>query len=430
MSMLNFKDNYICALDIGSSKIAAVLIKIQGKRISHIFFETTPSKGVKRGMIVDSIGLVGVLTKVMKSLKEKSGLNLKSVYANISGQDITSRHSRAVIPLAERGNKIITLSDVHKVNEQARILASSLEEEIIHQIPFGYTIDSRINIANPLGLYSHRLESDLYIVCVKLSLVQSLLRAINQAGFDIKGLFFSGIATSRAVLNKGLLKGANIFCDIGSDITELLFIKDGLIRDMEILALGGDDLTAELQDALKIPFDLAEDVKRSYGIIGDYVQIDENKEILIKKSDIYKPIKQKLVLEILTSKAKAMCQEIKGAVDRKSGFNEVNNFITVGRTVLLEGFLETMENTLGVSVKLGRITEPLALGHYAQDLVSFINQDDALSGQKYLNYAVSLAMICEALRSTREELVSASLSSQGLISKAVARCKEVCEEYF
>jgi len=366
----------------------------------------------------------------MRNLKEKSGLNIKSVYTNISGQDITSRHSRAVIPLAERGNKIITLSDVHRVNEQARILASNLEEEIIHQIPFGYTIDSRSNIANPLGLYSHRLESDLYIVCVKLSLVQSLARAVNQAGFDIKGLFFSGIATSRAVFDKELLKGANIFCDIGSDITELLFIKDGLIRGIEIMASGGDDLTAELQEVLKIPFELAEDVKRSYGIVGDYVQIDDNKEILIKKSDIYKPIKQKLVLEILTSKAKAMCRQIKDTADKKFDCAQVNNFITVGRTVLLEGFLETMENTLGVSVKLGRITEPRALGHYAQDLVNFINQDDALSGQKYLNYATSLAIICEALRSTREEFTSVILSPQGLISKAVTRCKEVYQEYF
>jgi len=173
--------SYICAVDIGSSKIAAVVAETKGKHFSNIYFESIPSKGVKRGVIVDSIELMGCVGKALKNLKAKSGINIKYVYANISGQDITTKHSRAIIPLAERGNKVITLYDIRRVNEQARILGSSLEEEIIHQIPFGYSIDSAENVVNPLGLYSHRLESDLYLICAKLSSIQSLGRVINQA---------------------------------------------------------------------------------------------------------------------------------------------------------------------------------------------------------------------------------------------------------
>ena len=227
--MLN---NYICALDIGSSKISACVVKIQKRRISDLYLESAASKGVKDGVITDSISLISSIEKLIKSLKAKSGVNIKFLQANISGEDILTKHSRAIIPLAERGNKVITVSDMQRVNEQARVLGSSLDEEIIHIIPSSYSIDSKSNISNPLGLYSHKLEVDLFLICGKLSSVETLSRVVNQAGYEIRGLSFSGLATSRAVFDKASKEGLSVFCDIGSDITEILIFRDGLLKDI------------------------------------------------------------------------------------------------------------------------------------------------------------------------------------------------------
>jgi len=107
--MLN---NYICALDIGSSKIAAVVAQLKRKHITNLFFDSLAVKGIKRGVIIDSIDLIGCISRVLKNLKVKSGINIKSVYTNISGQNIITKHSHAVIPLAERGNKVISALDI------------------------------------------------------------------------------------------------------------------------------------------------------------------------------------------------------------------------------------------------------------------------------------------------------------------------------
>jgi len=417
--MLN---SYICALDIGSSKIAACVVQTKRKHLVSISFETMPSKGIRQGVIVDSIELVGCISKLMKNLKAKSGVNIKFIHTNISGQDIVTKHSRAIIPLAERGNKVITLSDMQRVNEQARILGSSIEEEIIHCIPYSYAIDSKNHVINPVGLYSHRLEVDLYLLCAKLSSIQSLSRAINQSGYEIKDLSFSGLATSKAVFSKELKEGLNLFCDMGSDITELLLFKDGVLSDIEVLPIGGNDLTMQLCDALKIPFELAEDIKRSYGIIGDSAQIKEEKEILVKKSNLYKPIKQKMVSEVITSSAKTICLRIKEAVQKRASCYEINNFVIVGRTMLLEGFIETLENTLAIPVKLGRITN--------SELLSLTKEDSALSGQKYLNYLTCLGMISEALQEKPPGILSVHRPAKNLLSKAVNRVKEIYQEYF
>lgn len=417
--MLN---NYICVLDIGSSKIAAAVAQFKKKRLVNIYFECMPVKGVREGVIVDSIGLISSLTKVMKNLKAKSGINIEFVSVNISGQDIVTKRSHAIIPLAERGNKVITVSDMQRAIEQARVLGSSLEEEIIHIIPFSYAIDSKNNILNPLGLYSHRLEVELFLVCAKLSSVQSLARVISQSGYEIKDLFFSGLATSKAAFSRGMKDGLNLFCDIGSDTTEILTFKDGLLKDIQVLPFGGDDLTKELSRALKINLDLAEDIKRSYGIIASSNEIGEDKEILVKKSEFYKPIKQKLVAEIITVSAKAICVKIKEAVEKKSAPYEVNNFIIAGRTILSEGFIETLENILTIPVKFARITN--------LDIVSLIKEDGELSGQKYLTYLTCLGMLCEALESKPPGVLPLHQPAKNIILKAVNRVKEVYQEYF
>lgn len=416
------KNNYICALDISSTKIAASLAEIKGNHITNIFFDTVLVKGVKKGAVVDSIELTGCIGSILKNLKSRSGINIKVVYANISGLDIVTKHSRAIIPLAERGNKVITRSDVHRAIEQARILGSSLEEEIIHQMPSNYTIDSKSNILNPLGLYSHRLEVDLYLVCGKLSSIQTLSRTVNQSGFELKGLFFSGIATSEVAFNHELKNGISVLCDIGSDITELIAFEDGLLKDIKILSVGGNDMTAQLSGDLKIPFDLAEDVKKSHGSAGDSSHINEDKEILVKKNDLYKPIKQKLVSQILTLKADSVCQAIKESLDKIVPAQKIDNFIVAGRTVLLDGFIENLENKLATPVKLARIVHP--------DIVPLINRDDSLSGQKYLTYLTSLGIVCQALKKVNPRALTNSEPTLNIIKKTINKVKEVYQEYF
>ncbi len=415
-------NNYICALDIGSSKIAACLALIKKGKLAELYFDSYPIKSVKEGVIVDSRELINRIGKLLKGLKEKSGIKFKFVSVNISGLDILTKHSHAVIPLAERGNKIISESDMQLVIEQARILGSSLEDEILHMIPLSYAIDAKGSIANPLGLYSHRLEVDLYLICARLSSVQSLTRVINHSGYEIKDIFFSGIATNRAVFTSQLNEGDSVLCDIGSDTTEIMIFREGVLKDIEILNFGGDTFTRELVDKLKVPVDLAEDIKRSYGVIGNPLDIAEDKEILVKKSEFYKPIKQREVCEVLTASANNICQRIKSALEKKVPLHEINNFVIVGRSMLLEGFIENLEKVLNLPVKLGRITN--------LQIVSLISENSELSGHKYLKYLTCLGMVSEALRVRPVGVLPLHQPAKNFILKAFSKIKEAYQEYF
>ncbi|MDD4941315.1 MAG: cell division protein FtsA [Candidatus Omnitrophica bacterium] len=416
-------ENCICALDIGSSKIAAVAAQVKKGHITRMSLETVPARGISKGVIVDSVDLVDAVTQVMKNLRSSSGITVRSLFANISGKHITTRHSRAVIPLAPRGNKVITVSDINKVNEQARILGARMEEEIVHAIPFGYSIDSDAAIVNPLGLYSHRLEVDLFLVCANLAAVQTVTHVVNQAGFDVKGLFFSGLAGAAIVFPEDSRKGTRVLCDIGSDVTELLFFKDGYLKNIRVLTTGGDALTAGLADTLAIPWDLAEDIKVSYGIIGDVSRVAEDKEVLIKKDNIYRPVKQRQVCEIISAGARTLGQSIKEAAENEMPLAKIDSFVVTGRTIFQDGLLEMLESSLGIRVACGRITDPR--------IIPFVNKNDVLSGQKYLTYLTTLGIVSGQLRELqpRKDDPLSGVPDHPVL-KIFHKFKEVYQEYF
>jgi hypothetical protein len=129
-----------------------------------------------------------------------------------------------------------------------------------------------------------------------------------------------------------------------------------------------------------------------------------------------------LVVEIITQGAKLICEQIKEAVEKKVSLYEVNNFITVGRAVLLEGFIETLENALGIPVRLGRINNP--------QILSAIKEDSGLSGQKYFTYLTSLGILCNALEEKPLGILPLHQPAKNLLLKAVNKFKEVYQEYF
>jgi cell division protein FtsA len=414
--------NYICALDIASSKIAACLARLKKGRISEIFFESCPSKGIRQGVICDPIELTNSIARLLKDLRGKAGLSVKYVYVSISGADITTRHSRAIIPLAERGNKVVTALDVEKVSEQARILGSNLEEEIIHSIPHSFSIDSKKEVFNPVGLYSHRLEVDLFLVCGRTSSLESLNRIVNQAGYEIKDMFFSGIATSNVLLGRELREGVSVLCDIGQDTTELLIFNSGLLRDIRIISLGGDSLTQAIAEALRLPFALAEDLKKNYGLVGDSHIIPEDKEILLKQANTYKPVKHRVVVEVLSAKAQLLAEAVSESLKDFISSHRIDNFVVTGRTVLLEGFLEMLENNLGLPVKLGKLSDP--------QLAYLTNREGILSGQKYLAYATSLGLLAQALHKNRFPGTASFSRTGNPLLKFIRKTREIYQEYF
>lgn len=408
--------NYVCVLDIGSTAISAGCAEIRRGSVQRLFLETAPSAGVHRGVIVDSVELLEKISVVLKKLKERSGIPIRTVCATFSGQDLVTRHSKAVIPLAERGNKVITLSDIEQVNEQARILGSTLEEEILHQLPYSYRVDSKTGLANPQGLYGHTLEVDLYLICAKLSSVQTLTHVIHQSGCDLKEVFFTGLAAAEAVLHDKARKNTALVCDIGGDVTELLLFSEGRLRDMRIVPAGGSDLTAALSSSLGLSLALAEEIKVSHGTVADPGLIDDTKEVLIKTDSGYSPLRQRQICEALVPPARKLCAAVKENIESMVRLADIDTCIVCGRCLLLDRYMEMLESSLGVPLEIGRLQDNDWL------------KENGSSATAPMTQAAVIGRILKEIRSPSSSGEKPRVRNPFV--KVVRKAREVYQEYF
>ncbi|MDP2939403.1 MAG: cell division protein FtsA [Candidatus Omnitrophota bacterium] len=353
------RERFICGLDIGTSKIAASIASVDKKgKISLIAIEESMSRGISRGLVTDLALLSNTIQETMRNLGKKSSIKPDDIYAGIKGIHLSCRHSQAIIPLIERDNKIITSLDIKRVNHQARLLGLDLEEEVIHEFPQNYSIDGDGNkVENPLGLYAHKLGVDLFLIIGKVNQIENLIKAINNAGCSIRKLIFSGLAASFVTLEEEEKKSGSCLINIGAGSTEILTFQGGVLRDLEILPIGGINLTERIASNLKIPFELAEELKISYAA-ATTKDIEGDEDILVKKSSFYNPIRRRDICLAVEPQVNSLIDSIKERIDNSAFRKFFNSGVVItGGTSLLYGFLEQLESRLFLPVRLAKIKQ-------------------------------------------------------------------------
>lgn len=405
------RDRFIAGLDIGTYKIAASLAKVDKKgNIDLLAIEEAHSKGISRGQVTDLALLSQTIQQTMGNLCKKTLVKPDDVYAGIKGMHLTAKHSRAVIALLDKGNKVITSLDIKKVNNQARILGLSLEEDSIHEFAQCYFIDGN-KVDNPLGLYGHKLEVDLFLITGKVSHIENLIRSINNAGYKIKNFIFSGLAASFVTLEEKEKEKGSCLINVGAGSTEILTFQGGILRNLEIIPLGGYNVTESISAALKIPFNLAEELKISYGAATPQ-EFEKDEEILVKKSSSYNSVSRRSICEAMAVPVERLIEAIKEKIDSSEYRRVINSGVVItGGTSLLYGFLEQLESQLGLPVKLAKIRER------------------SLPSTKATVYATTIGLLHCGIQSF---LQNGSLINKGKkgVNGFTNRIKEMYHEYF
>lgn len=406
------REKIVYGLDIGSSKILAAAAKLNRQgRLDLLATQISESRGINRGTVADLANLTDCLSHTRQALFKKTGVKSSEVFVGIKGTCFKTKRGKTVIPLLDRGDKVITLSDIKKVNHQARALGIDIEEEVIHEIPQSYTIDDYNVVKNPLGLYGRKVGVDLLLITSPMDHIDNVLKALNQIGWNAKRLVFSSLAASYSVLSEEEKEKGCAFIDMGAGTTEILVFKDGILREMEILPYGGLDFTESIAGGLKLTFDLAEEIKRSYAVATSS-EVQEEEDILIKKSADYNPIKRRKLSEVIEPNTAQLLKMLKEKLDGSAFRKYFNSGVVVtGGNSLLYGFLEQAESFLGLPVKMGRV------------------RDFSLSYYKIPVYASVIGLLKFATLGINLE-ATALLGSKKMARGFVSRIKELYQEYF
>ncbi|MFA5088215.1 MAG: cell division protein FtsA [Candidatus Omnitrophota bacterium] len=348
-------EKFYCGLDIGSQRLKAALMKAADPHCQELLgVYEAKTLGFKDSSVSDLVELTECIHKTLTELSKKTGVKLKEIHLGVGGDFIEVRKNNSVMPLVDRGSKVIGSHDVKKINNQARLLGLKVEEEILHDFPQYYKVDDVNTALNPVGLLGRKLEVYSLLIVANLTRLRNITKAVNQAGYEVANVFFSGFSAASVSLNEQLKSDGCVLIDIGSKVTNILIFKNGLLRHLDRIPMGGDHLTLRIMLDLNLPFNLAEDIKKSY---ANAISTDEQneEEILVKKNSAYLPIKRKEIVQSIKPEIDKFVEAIKNSLNSSGMLEEIKGgMVVIGGGALLTGMIERIEQETSLSVSIGK----------------------------------------------------------------------------
>ncbi|MCM0756652.1 cell division protein FtsA [Desulfovibrio aminophilus] len=346
------KNDIVVGLDIGTTKIAAVVGEVTPDGVDIIGIGTSPSTGLRRGVVVNIEQTVQSIKKALEEAELMAGCEIRSVYAGIAGSHIKGFNSHGVI--AVKGGEV-TQRDVDRVIEAAKAVAIPLDREVIHTLPQEYIVDDQRGIADPLGMAGVRLEVKVHIVTGAVTSAQNIVRSCHRAGLDVSNIVLESLASSKAVLTAEEREIGVALVDIGGGTTDLAIFSKDSIKHTSVLALGGNNLTNDIAFGLRTPMMSAEKIKVDHGCaLADLLSDDEVIEVPSVGGRESRGMSKKVLAEICEPR----CEEILALVDQdliKSGYKNLigAGVVLTGGTSLIHGMQDLAEQIFDLPVRIG-----------------------------------------------------------------------------
>lgn len=349
------RKNIVTGLDIGTSTVVAVVAQVNGPdNIDIVGIGESQSLGMRKGIIVDIERTSKAIETAIEKAEGMSGCAVDSVFAGITGSHITSTNNRGVVAVSNESSEI-SLEDVQRALQAAKVIALPQDRKIIHILPREYIVDGYDGILDPVGMYGTRLEVETNIVTGARSSIQNLLKSIEKTGVKVEALVLNALASADAVLLPSERELGAVLVDIGGGTTEVAIFREGSLWYTAVIPIGGDHITSDLAVGLRTPIAQAEKIKREEGcVLADLMPSEKYIEISDVGSQETRKVSKKMIAGIIEPRV----SELLGFVDEKvklSGYNEVipGGIVITGGTALLNGLVQLAMEELELPVRIG-----------------------------------------------------------------------------
>ncbi|MEK7565610.1 MAG: cell division protein FtsA, partial [Patescibacteria group bacterium] len=237
------RDKTICGIDVGSNKITTVIAVCDKEdNASVIGVSAIPSRGLRKGQVVDIEDAVASISQSVDSAERMAGVSIGSAFVSVGGAHIQSQNSKGVVAVSQPEGEIGS-EDVRRVIDAAKAISIPSSREILHVIPRGFIVDGQEGIRDPIGMTGVRLEVETQIVTGATITIRNLAKCIAELGIDINALVFSGLASACSVLSETEKELGVVLVDIGAGTTDIAIYVDGALSYSSVLPGGAKNVT-------------------------------------------------------------------------------------------------------------------------------------------------------------------------------------------
>ena len=262
-------DQIFVGLEIGTTKICVIVAEGRSDgTISILGVGETPSRGVRKGEIVDLATVSDCVREALLDAEDKTNVEIGNVWVAITGSHLRSFNNRGSFILPEDRDEIIE-EDLQTVEINAKEVSLPAANSFLHTILQSYHVDGNKNVLSPVGMAGSRLEADFHIIHGVKNRIQNTLRCIESLKLGIEDVVLSSLASALVVLTQQQKDLGALVIDMGGGTTDYLVYLDGAVRHSGVLALGGDHITNDISIGLRLPIARAEILKIQEGSAAD-----------------------------------------------------------------------------------------------------------------------------------------------------------------
>jgi len=398
--------NLLIGLDIGTSKIAALVGELkEDERIEVIGIGTHPSRGLKKGVVVDIESTVQSIQRAVEEAELMAGCEIHSVHAGIAGSHIRSLNSHGITAIKERE---VTQADVDRVIDAARAVAIPADQKILHILPQEFIIDDQEGIREPIGMCGVRLEARVHMVTGAVSAAQNIVKCIRRCGLEVDDLVLEQLSSSYAVLGEDEKELGVALVDMGGGTTDLAVFTEGAIRHTAVIPIAGDQVTNDIAVALRTPTQYAEQIKIKYACA--LTQLAGSDEMIEVPSIGDRP-PRRLARQTLAEVVEPRYEELLGLLHaelRRSGFEDMvaGGVVMTGGSAKMEGLIDLAEEVFHMPVRLGAPQHVTGLAEVTSDPIFSTGvgllmyaQQHRFAGHKELAQSRGLKAVWERMKS-------------------------------
>jgi cell division protein FtsA len=359
---MNKKEQYVAAIDIGTTKIVAIVgKKNENGKIEILGLSKALSKGVKRGVVLNIEETVNAIQTTVDDVQKRSGIMFTEVFVGIAGQHIKSMKNRGYI-IRDAYDDEIKKEEVFRLIEDMHKIHIDIGEEIIHVIPQNFIVDNETGVKSPIGMCGRRLEANFHIVIGQVAAAKNIEKCIRKANLKVKDMILEPLASSDAVLTDDEKEAGVVLVDIGGGTTDVAVYYDNIIRHTAVIPFGGNVVTKDIKEGCAILQRHAEQLKIQYGsALGDIAPEDKVVSIPGISGREPKEISFKSLAYIIQSRMEEIIDAVNFEI-QNSGYADklAAGVVITGGGAMLKHLPQLMKFKTAMDVRIGIPNEHLA----------------------------------------------------------------------
>ena len=343
----------LVGLDIGTSKVVAIVGELSPEsRLEVIGIGSHPSRGLKRGVVVNIESTVQSIQRAVEEAELMAGCEINTVFTGIAGSHVRSLNSHGIVAIRD---KEVSGSDVDRVIDAARAVAIPADQRVLHVLPQEFIIDSQEGIREPVEMSGVRLEAKVHLVTGAVSAAQNIIKCVQRCGLSVDDIVLEQLASSYAVLTEDEKELGVCIVDMGGGTTDIAVFCGGAIQHTAVIPIAGAQVTNDIAVSLRTPAQYAEEIKIKYACaLSQLANPDETIEVPSVGDRPPRRLARQTLAEVVEPRYEELFQLIRAELKR-SGFEELiaAGIVLTGGSAKMEGAVELAEEVFHMPVRLG-----------------------------------------------------------------------------